>query len=108
MRYIVVLYLKIHPMRISFDFDDTLSRDDVQEFASYLIAENVADVYVVTCRFCDQRKHEWLTNPTNDDFWEVIDRVGIDKGKVHFTNFEPKYPVLFDLDIAIHVDDDMD
>jgi hypothetical protein len=43
--------------KVSFDFDSTLSRDDVQEFTSELINLGF-DVWVVTSRFSNEIAEE--------------------------------------------------
>jgi hypothetical protein len=53
--------------KVSFDFDSTLSRDDVQEFASDLIDLGF-DVWVVTSRFNDKtadEKNWWWVKKNN-------------------------------------------
>ena len=53
---------------VTFDFDGTLSRADVQEYALELISKGV-DVWVVTSRYDELQKHRYQINPTNDDLW---------------------------------------
>jgi len=40
----------INDIKVSFDFDATLSRYDVEEYATELIQRNI-DVYICTSRF---------------------------------------------------------
>ena len=56
---------------VTFDFDGTLSRKDVQEYAIELMKKGI-DVWVLTTRYDELHKHRYEPNPTNDDLWEVI------------------------------------
>lgn len=91
-------------MRVSFDFDGTLSRPDVQEYAEELIKAGV-EVIVTTSRFDEEHKHLYTPNPTNEDLYAVTDSLGIKRENIHFTNMEDKVNYLQD-DIAWHLDDD--
>lgn len=88
-------------MKVSFDFDNTLSRTDVQEFAKTLI-DNGLDVWICTSRLCPEKapNNEW-----NDDLFKVANELGIPKSKVIFTNYEDKAEHLTD-DFIWHLDDD--
>lgn len=88
-------------MKVSFDFDSTLSRIDVQEFAKTLIDDGL-DVWICTSRLCPEKapNNEW-----NDDLFKVANELGIPKSKVIFTNYEDKAEHLTD-DFIWHLDDD--
>ncbi|SED11021.1 hypothetical protein SAMN04489761_4305 [Tenacibaculum sp. MAR_2009_124] len=86
-------------MKISFDFDSTLSEPEMQELALKFISKGV-DVSVTTSR---REKMQGL-NFSNEDLFEVTDKLGINRDKVVFTNFNPKYQYLKDFDM--HFDDD--
>lgn len=88
-------------MKVSFDFDSTLSRTDVQEFAKTLIDDGL-DVWICTSRLCPEKapNNEW-----NDDLFKVANELGIPKSKVIFTNYEDKAEHLTD-DFIWHLDDD--
>ena len=90
---------------VSFDFDSTLSRKDVQEYATELLQRGV-DVWVVTSRFDELHKHRYPHNPTNNDLWEVIDSIGIPRWKVRFTCMESKSLYLIYTKVIWHLDDD--
>lgn len=92
---------------VTFDFDGTLSRKDVQEYALELISKGV-DVWVVTSRYDELHKHRYQINPTNDDLWEVTDRLNIPRWKVRFTCMEWKAPYLFHTNSVFHLDDNND
>lgn len=93
--------------KVSFDFDGTLSRPEVQEYASELIRRDV-DVWVVTTRYDENHKHRYGFNPTIDDLWDVVDRIGIPRWKVRFTCFEWKYTYLNGTSFAFHLDDNLE
>jgi hypothetical protein len=82
-------------MKVSFDFDSTLQREDVQEIAKAFIACNT-EVFITTSR------SETQTN--NIDLFEVALKLGIPKNRIVFTNYQDKAKYL--KDFAIHFDDD--
>lgn len=91
-------------MKVSFDFDGTLSEPKVQDFARELISQGI-DVWVVTTRWDENHKHKYGINPTIEDLWEVIDDLGIPRWKVRFTCMEWKYTYLDKTDFVWHLDD---
>ena len=58
-------------MKVSFDFDSTLSRKDVQKFAKELIDKGI-DVHIVTSRSSFKQLDE---EGYNDDLYEVADNL---------------------------------
>lgn len=89
--------------KVSFDFDSTLDRQDVQSFAKELIENNI-DVWVHTSRY-DYSEIIYLSN-WNDDLYSVIENLGIPKSNVVFTQMIDKYKFLKDKDFIWHLDDD--
>lgn len=89
---------------VTFDFDETLSRKDVQEYAIELIERGI-DVWVLTTRYDELHKHRYEPNPTNDDLWAVIDSINIPRFKVRFTNMEWKANYLLHTNVSLHLDD---
>ena len=79
--------------KISFDFDDTLTKKSIQELASNLI-EDGNDVYIITRR---QEKDSKAV-------YEVADELGIPHSKVYFTNGELKWKKVKELGIDKHYD----
>jgi hypothetical protein len=77
--------------KISFDFDGTLSEDNIQKIAKQKI-EDGDDVYIITKR------------PENDYVKDVAKKIGIKESNVIFTNHEPKWSFIKDLGIDIHYD----
>jgi hypothetical protein len=98
-------------MKVSFDFDHTLSRPQVQEYARELIERGI-EVWIVTSRFGDIKKYNDFFDTTvfmtlnHDDLWEVVKDLGIPKERVIFMNMEPKENYLKDKGFAWHLDDD--
>lgn len=89
-------------IKVSFDFDATLSRLDIQEYARELVDRGV-DVWICTSRFSPENapNKEW-----NDDLFLVADRVGIKRSNIIFTNFEDKSEHLNNKNFKWHIDDD--
>lgn len=92
-------------MTVSFDFDGTLSRPDIQEYAKGLIEQEI-NVIVTTSRYDEKNKHLYPVNPTNEDLYAVTDKLGISRDKIHFMNMGLKADFLKDTDVIWHLDDD--
>lgn len=94
-------------MIVSFDFDQTLSRSDVQEYAKELLSLGV-DLWVLTARYDDLHTHlytdDFGDNP-NQDLWDVVDKIGIPRWKVKFMNMVPKAFFLRKTKVVWHLDD---
>lgn len=94
---------------VSFDYDQTLSKFEVMEFAIELHNRGF-DVHIVTARYSDANATKYL-NPVwremkNEDLWRSVKLLGIPKENVHFTGFECKIPVIEELNALFHLDDD--
>jgi hypothetical protein len=95
-------------MRVSFDYDATLSRKDVQEFAKKLVSRGI-EVWIVTSRFDDETAKEkawWWIKDQNNNLFEVADECGIQRENIKFTNMESKSIFLKDKGFTFHLDDD--
>ena len=90
---------------VSFDFDGTLSRPDVQIYAAELVRRGLR-VWVVTARYDENHQHRYAANPTNADLWAVTQQVGIPKHQVRFQNMRPKAEYLDWTHFVWHLDDD--
>lgn len=88
--------------KLSFDFDSTLSRTVIQDYAKELI-ESEHDVWIVTSRLHESNT-QWPDY--NNDLYKVADELGIPKDKIVFTNGQPKHQFVSDLDFLWHLDDD--
>jgi hypothetical protein len=80
---------------ISFDFDDTLALDWVQENLFHPLSEQF-DVIIITSR-CKENENEKL--------WDVSEKLGIKKDKVFFTDGKYKSDIVDKLKSTIHFDD---
>lgn len=91
---------------VTFDFDDTLSTPEVQELCSKLLQEKGVDVYVVTARYNQLLRHNyWEDTYSNDDLWDVCQRLGIDNRNVIFTNLDYKWSILNQSGARVHLED---
>lgn len=90
---------------VTFDFDETLSKKIVQDYAISLINKGI-DVWVLTSRYDDIHKHKYPLNPCNDDLYKIIKKIGIPKYKVRFQCMRPKSEYLFGSNVIWHLDDD--
>jgi len=102
-------------MKVSFDFDSTLSRHDVQQFAKELVQKG-HEVWIVTSRISnEQSKIEYSNNYTldriyksNKKLFRVADNVGIPRSNIQFMNFQMKSEFIKDKGFVFHLDDDPD
>lgn len=97
----------MNKIKVSFDFDGTLTIPYIQEFAKFLLQCGV-DVYVITSRFDELHKHNCLGTiiGENNDLWEITDKIGIQRHKVRFTLMQPKWEYINGTKICLHLDDD--
>ena len=86
-------------MKISFDYDNTLTRASVQWWAMAFLDAG-ADVYIVTSR----RDNFHGAKIENRDVFDTASELGISWNNIIFTNYEPKAWFLRSMDI--HFDDD--
>jgi hypothetical protein len=94
--------------KVSFDFDGTLSRTDVQSFAKSLV-ENGHDVWIVTSRIATEpalkKGWHWIERQ-NEELYDVAKKCGIPKDKIVFTEHVDKIVFLKDKGFTFHLDDD--
>ena len=92
--------------KVSFDFDGTLSRIDVQKYAKTLLDKGI-EVWIVTSRNHEKNAEnlQW-----NDDLYEVAKSLKIPKSQIHFMNWwlteNDKWEFLKDHAFIWHLDDD--
>lgn len=99
-------------MRVSFDFDSTLDRPHIQEYARELIERGV-EVWIVTSRYDNEhfaKAYFTASNfaeKANQDLFDVAQKLGIPTERIYFTNFIDKW-VFFkeNPDFIWHLDDD--
>lgn len=95
-------------MKLSFDFDSTLSRTDVQAFAKEMVQAG-HEVWIVTSRFDNEHiiKNKWLhIKDQNQKLFRVAEECGIEPEHIHFTNMDLKANFLKDRGFTFHLDDD--
>lgn len=91
-------------MKVSFDFDSTLTYQHVEDFASSLIKKGV-EVWIVTSR----HDGSMVDIPTgwNDEVLDTALRLGIPLTRIKFTNGKDKAIFFKDNeDFVWHLDDD--
>lgn len=91
--------------KVTFDFDGTLSRQEVQDYAYSLIKKGY-DVWVLTSRYDELHKHLYPHNPTLEDLYKVTDKLNIPRWKIRFQNMRDKAEWLFNTNVIWHLDDD--
>ena len=102
--------LKFNKMKVSFDFDGTLSRKDVQELAKELIRSGY-EVWIVTSRIATEpalAKGWWWIERQNQELYDVAEIVGIKRENIVFTEFVDKIEFLKGKEFIFHIDDDVD
>lgn len=89
-------------MKVSFDFDGTLTINSVEKYAKELVERGI-DVWIVTSRlgFGKEPTPKW-----NDDLFKIAEYVGIKKEHIHFCCMENKSIFLKDKGFVFHIDDD--
>lgn len=95
-------------MKISFDFDSTLSRKAVQKFAKALI-QNGHEIHIVTSRFENPMRYNdpIIIELGHRDMFNVCKYLGIPRERIHFTNMKDKYHFFQEhTDFYFHLDDD--
>lgn len=94
-------------MKVSFDFDLTLSEHKVQEYAKELVQRGF-EVWIVTSRPEVYTGGYINFKPTNDDLFEVAEDIGIKREHIHFTNYAFKSEFIEGKNFIFHLDDDVD
>lgn len=97
-------------MKVSFDFDGTLSMKHIQEFATYLVSLGI-EVWIVTSR-CDTESAllkgwHWIERQ-NEELYKVADLCGILRERIKFTEHVDKIEFLEGKGFLFHLDDDVD
>lgn len=105
----------MNKIKVSIDFDSTLSRKDVQRFAKEIIGESI-EVWIVTSRISNEEaKVGYEDNFTidrihkaNEELFRVADNVGIKREHIIFCNFTMKIDSIEGKGFLFHLDDDSD
>jgi hypothetical protein len=97
--------------QVSFDFDSTLSRKDVQDYAQSLINKGF-EVWIVTSRFEDCYQYPWyrgVGEHCHYDLYTVANSLNIPPERIIFTNMADKADTILerdDFNPIWHLDDD--
>lgn len=92
--------MKTNKIRISTDYDSTLTKPSVQKFVTQLIKQG-HEVWICTSRFADE-----FATYSNSDLYEIAEQVGIPKQRIQFMNMADKAEFLNGKDFKFHLDDD--
>lgn len=89
-------------MKVSFDFDNTITTPSIQNYAKQLVDRGI-EVWIVTARmgFGKEPSKSW-----NDDLFEIAEKIGIKKENIHFCCMKNKSDFLKDKGFVFHIDDD--
>ena len=87
-------------MKVSFDFDSTLSKLSIQKVAKKFI-DNGDEVWITTSRHSNPQINFY----TNDLLFEIAENLGIKKEHIQFTEGKDKFNFLEGFDL--HFDDDV-
>lgn len=100
---------------VSFDFDDTLSKLHIQEYAKQLV-DRGESVFVITTRYdylhCHLYDNDVRSMVENDlylnlDLWLIVDKIGIPRENVFFTNMKNKADFIKDTKLIWHLDNNV-
>jgi hypothetical protein len=93
-------------MKISFDFDSTLSEEKNQKLAKKFIDAG-HEVWITTSRLSSEHGKSkgwpWIITQ-NELLFEIAEQVGIPTDRIKFTEGEDKWKSLYNFDV--HFDDD--
>ena len=101
-------------MKVSFDFDGTLSRKSIQKYAKDLVKLG-HEVWIMTSRYDSIDKYskenvkDWQIEHLPSawtNLFDVADEVGISRDHIIFTNKESKVPYIKEQNFLWHLDDD--
>lgn len=93
-------------IKISLDFDGTLTEKRVQEIIQKL-PENLVTLYIVTSRLGNIQRMEYPNLKSNEDIYELAEQLGIPAHRISYTNQQEKWMVLNKSGVKIHIDDDI-
>ena len=100
-------FYKNRDIKLSFDFDGVLTIPSVEEFAKELVEQGYT-VYITTSRVNDSDSFQpWLNSESNNDVWNLCERIGIPKYNVNFTAHDDKINFLNGKKFLFHLDDDV-
>ena len=90
-------------LKVSFDFDGTLTRRNIKEYAQSLVARGL-ECWIVTSRmgFGKEPRPDW-----NDDLFNTAAEIGILPEHIHFCCMDNKANFLNGKGFIFHIDDDI-
>lgn len=95
--------------KVSFDFDSTLSRVDVQDYARSL-SNRGFEVWICTSRFENCKDYIWrkFEEDCHKDLRKVATELSIPEERIIFTNMQDKWSKMEELGFEplFHLDDD--
>lgn len=97
-------------MKVSFDFVNTLSEKELQDFCKELVLQG-HDIFIVTARISDSEaiKSNWHWIPRqNQQLYSIAEECGVPKENIIFTAYVDKIDYLESKNFIFHIDDDMD
>lgn len=96
-------------MKVSFDFDGTLSELEVQEFAKNLANKGI-EVWIITARIDNEtgkkNNWHWIENQ-NKSVFEIAKHCLIKSKNIKFTSMCDKIEFIKGKDFIFHLDDDI-
>lgn len=92
-------------IKISFDYDGTLSLEKIQNIARKL-NKNEIDIFILTSRFGNMERMKYKDLESNEVIYQLASELGIPSHRISFTNQIPKWMVLNESGVQIHIDDD--
>jgi tRNA(His) 5'-end guanylyltransferase len=93
---------------VSFDYDDTLDRPEVLEYAKEL-TERGHIIYIITSRPSDQENEiSGVGLGRNADIWETCEVLGIPRWRVVFTAHEDKVKAVRRIGTVFHLEDSLE
>ena len=97
--------------KISFDFDDTLEHEYIQDYAKELINRGY-EIHIVTSRYENtddypkETPEKYKNSENHLDLYLIADKLGIPNKNIHFTNFTEKFRFFkTHTDFLLHLDD---
>ena len=93
-------------IKVSFDFDSTLDRQDVQQYALELISNGI-QVWICTSRKSDALNFKMFGGTGfNNDLYQVAEILDIPNERIIFTDHAMKADIIQNIDFKWHLDDD--
>ncbi|MGL4584269.1 MAG: hypothetical protein ACRCVU_14970 [Flavobacterium sp.] len=92
-------------MRVSFDFDGTLTEPLIEQYAKELVMKGIS-VFIVTGRYNELLCVMHGIN-ANDDLFDLADKIGIVHKHIIFTNRADKSYTIGGSGLVWHLDDDL-